>query len=68
MEKELKKAIDLSKILKSYSNEWVALSSDEKRVIASAKTVKEALKIAREKGEESPIMTRVPADYCTFVL
>ena len=68
MEKELKTTIDLSKILKPYSNEWVALSEDEKRVVASGKTIKETLQEANKKGEKSPIITKVPKDYCSFVL
>jgi len=68
MKKEEKTTIDLSKILKPYSNEWVALSEDEKKVVASGKTVKEVLQKAKVKGENSPILTKVPKDYCTFVL
>lgn len=59
---------DLSKILRPYHNEWVALSSDEKKVIASGKTLKEALKEAREKGMDNPIMTKVPKEYGNYVL
>lgn len=67
MEKELK-TIDLSKILEPYSNQWVALSEDEKRVVAAGKTVKEALEKAKEKGEDSPILTKVPTEYGNYVL
>jgi glycerol-3-phosphate dehydrogenase len=67
MEKETR-IIDLSKILKPYSDEWVALSNDEKKVVASAKTLEKAINMAKEKGEKFPIMTKVPKDYCTFVL
>lgn len=67
MENELK-TIDLSKILEPYSNEWVALSIDEKKVIASGKTVKEALQKAKQKGENSPILTKVPTEYGNYVL
>ena len=59
---------DLSKILKPYHNEWVALSNDEKRVVSSGKTLKKALKEAREKGIDNPIMTKVPKEYGNYVL
>ena len=68
MENEFKIAIDLSKILKPYSDEWVALSGNETKVIASGKTVKEVLKKAKEKGENSPIITKVPTEYGNYVL
>jgi hypothetical protein len=68
MENEIKTTIDLSKILEPYSNEWVALSKDETRVVASGKTVKETLQKAIEKGERSPILTKVPKEYGNYVL
>lgn len=59
---------DLSKILEPYSNEWIALSEDAKRVVGRGKTVKGALKKAKEKGADNPIMTKVPKDYGNYVL
>jgi hypothetical protein len=39
---------------------WVALSSDEKTVIAFAAELMEVLKKAKDKGEPNPIVIRVP--------
>ncbi len=60
-------AIDLT-MLNKYSNEWVALSSDESKIISSATTVKEALEKAIKLGEKDPILTRVPENYNTYIL
>ena len=60
-------AIDLT-MLKKYSNEWVALSSDESKVVSSATTAIEALEKAIELGEKDPILTRVPENYNTYIL
>lgn len=59
---------DLSKILKPYHNVWVALARDEKKVVSSGKTLKEALEKAEEKGIDDPIMTKIPKKYGNFVL
>lgn len=59
---------DLSKILRVYHNEWVALSNDEKRVVASGKTLEKALREAKERGVDNPIMTKVPKEYGNYVL
>lgn len=53
-------AIDWTKIYKKYKGLWVALEKDEKTVLASGKTVKEALEKARKTGYKRPIMLRVP--------
>lgn len=64
----IESAIDLSKILEPYSDKWVALSCDEKKVIASGNTVKDVLRMAKEKGETKPILTKVPKNYGNYVL
>ena len=43
-------AIDLTKILKHYENKWVAVTKDYKKVIASGKTLKEAMKNVKDKN------------------
>ena len=53
-------SLDWSKIYKKYKGKWVALLDDEKTVVGSGKTLKEALLKAREKGHDSPIMSRMP--------
>lgn len=59
---------NLSKVLKKYSNEWVALSSDGKRVISHGKFLRLVVEEAKKKDEPKPIMTRVPEDYGNYVL
>lgn len=55
--------------LNKYHNEWVAINKDnENEVVGEGKTVQEALREAKSKGIINPILTKVPADYGTFVL
>ena len=65
---EKMKIKDLSKILKPYHNEWVALSDDEKKVVGRGKTLNEAIKRAKQKGIDFPIVTKVPKEYGNYVL
>jgi thiamine monophosphate kinase len=46
----------------------VAISQDEQRVVAYAAEVRDALSIAKELGEEHPIIFRVPPSPVSFVL
>ena len=59
---------DLSKILKSYSNEWVALTEKRDRVISHGQDLEKVIKQANIKGEEHPVVTKVPKDYGNYVL
>ncbi len=55
--------------LNKYHNEWVAIDrSDRNRVVGEGKTAQEALRQARNKKIVSPILTKVPSNYGTFVL
>lgn len=60
-------AIDWSKIYKKYRGLWVALKNDEKTVIASGKTAKDAWSKAQERGFKKPILTRMPEKLTTYV-
>ena len=60
-------AIDWSKIYKKYRGLWVALKDDEKTVIASGKTAKEAWDKAQGKGYTKPILTRMPDRLLTYI-
>jgi len=60
-------AIDWSKIYKKYRGLWVALKDDEKTVIASGQTAKEAWTKARDRGYQKPILTRMPEKLVTYV-
>lgn len=59
--------IDWTKIYKKYKGLWVALKDDEKTVIASGKTAKEAWDKARKEGHEKPILFRVPTKVMAYV-
>ena len=53
--------IDLTQVLKDApAGQWIALSKDESRIVATGDTVEEAIRAARENGEESPILMKVP--------
>ena len=60
--------VDLSKVLTRYTNCWVALSRDEKRVLASAKHPKEALRKAQIKGERDPILMWAPKEHTAYIV
>ena len=55
--------IDLSKILLKYKKGWLALSPDNRKLVAVGKTLEEALEKARKKGVENPgLLKAAPAD------
>lgn len=60
-------AIDWTHIYKKYRGLWVALKDDEKTVVGSGKTAKEALKEAQKEGYSNPILTRMPEKLVTYV-
>jgi len=60
-------AIDWTKIYKRYKGLWVALKDDKKTVVASAKTVKQVMDKAQEKGYDQPILFRVPTKIIPYV-
>lgn len=60
-------AIDWSEIYKKYKGKWVALEDDEKTVVSSGDTAKEALEAAKQKGFTNPILTKMPSDLLPFV-
>lgn len=46
--------INLSKIISKHKKGWLALSSDNRHLIATGKTLKEVLKKAKKEGVENP--------------
>jgi len=60
-------AIDWTKIYKKYKGLWVALEDDEKTVISSGKTAKEAWDKAIKKGYKKPILTHMPDKLVAYV-
>ncbi len=60
-------SIDWSQIYKKYRGSWIALKSDEKTVVSSAKTAKEAWDEAQKKGQKKPILFKVPLELISYV-
>lgn len=52
--------VDLRKILNQNPSGWLALTRDNKKKIASGKTLHEVLKKAKAKGVENPSVLKVP--------
>lgn len=55
------RTVDLSELLRGYTDCWVALSADQSRVVASGRTPKEALLQAQQQGESKPVLMPVPS-------
>jgi len=60
-------ALDWSQLYKKYRGKWIALLDDERTVVGSGKTLKEALLKAKNKGHNSPIMSRMPQNLDAYV-
>jgi len=53
---------DLTSVLKDAPvGEWIALSSAQDRIVATAKTLVDAVRAAHQKGEPHPVVMKVPA-------
>ena len=61
------KGKDLSELLRKYRDRWIALSSDEKRVVASGSSMKKVVKKAQKQGEKEAIITRAPAEFKAYI-
>jgi hypothetical protein len=56
--------VDLSKKLRPFMGKWVAMSQDQKRVIASASTFKRVLAASKKKRpQDIPIVLKVSDKY-----
>ena len=60
-------AIDWSQLYKKYKGLWVALKKDERTVVASGATAKEAWERARRDGYENPILNHLPDELAPSV-
>ena len=60
-------ARDFTEIYKKYKGKWVALTADEKTVVASGKTLKKILEDAKKKGFEHPIVMRIPPSVVPYI-
>lgn len=63
-----KQVQDLSKILRPYADEWVALSQRSNKVVSNGRDLAQVIEKAHRKGEKHPVVTRVPRDYGNYVL
>jgi hypothetical protein len=53
--------IDLTEVLKDApAGEWLALSQDQQQLLGSGRTLEDAIRMAQEHGEDSPIVMKVP--------
>ena len=68
MKKKSNKGIDLSEIYKAYPNQWIAISDDESKVIASGTSLDKVIKEARKKGAKEPIVTKTPKEFKSYIL
>jgi len=58
---------NFTKILKPFTNRWVALTTDGKKVVASGKTPKAAMDQAIKKGVTKPLLTLAADNYAYSV-
>ncbi len=57
-------ARDFTQILRDAPlGDWIALSHNEDRIVATAVRIEDAIASAKEKGEEHPVMMKVPTWY-----
>lgn len=59
--------MDFTQLYKKYKGLWVALSSDEKKVLGKGKSVQEAVIEAKERGEIDPILFKVPTELVSYI-
>lgn len=59
--------IDWTQLQKKYQGQWIALTADEKTVVASGHTLKAAHRRAQAQGIEKPFMSFVPKEAVSFV-
>ncbi|PIS14212.1 hypothetical protein COT65_00225 [Candidatus Shapirobacteria bacterium CG09_land_8_20_14_0_10_47_13] len=52
--------MDFTKIYQKYKGLWIALSSDERRVVGKGKTVNVAVRLAQKSGVRTPFLFKVP--------
>lgn len=58
----------LEALRRAPSDSWVAIASDESRVVAYGRSYDEAVAEAEKVGELDPILVKVPTDWTELVL
>ncbi len=64
----LMKVVDMTAAIRRYHGQFVALSGDRRRVVASGRTPEAALLAAKKKGAKQPVLTRIPEDNRSYLL
>ena len=59
--------IDLSKLILAHKNKWIALTPDNRKFVASGKTLNQVLNLSRKKGIDNPSVLKVPTIKAPFV-
>lgn len=59
--------MDWTHLHEQYAGKWVALKDDEETVVGSGDSAQAAMQEAKEAGEESPVLTRVPEEVVAHV-
>lgn len=57
------KPIDLTKTIKKYTQGWLALSPDYKKVVGHGKTIQNAVNQAESVGVKDPVLMRAAKSY-----
>ena len=60
--------VNLAELLAPYKGEWVALSHDERSVLGHGPAIDDAIRQARDKGENRPILIKAPDKNSAFLL
>jgi Family of unknown function (DUF5678) len=47
---------------------WVAISEDQEKVVGTGSTIEEAIKKAKENGQEKPYVIRVPSEHSALIV
>lgn len=59
--------MDFTLIFQKYKGLWVALSSDEKKIVGKGKTLESAVREAKRKGVKVPLLFKVPTKILSYV-
>lgn len=64
------KEINLTELVKPYAkdNLWLALNKSLNKVLATGRTMKEAIENAKRNGDEKPVIMQAVQNYSTYVL
>jgi len=64
------KEIDLTELIRPYAKDslWLALNKSLNRVLATGKTMKEAIDNAKKGSSEKPVIIQAVQNYSTYVL